>query len=399
MLRGILTALLSCFTAFGFFLFGPVSSASATLTFSRQDVDAKNAAIFVSGVFEPRQDLSSFTRLARGLGDRRGIVVFDSPGGNPSKAIELGRLIRSLGLSTFQMRSVECASACALAFMGGVSRTADAGSIGLHKSSFGDNSDLSVDDAVSSIQEQTAETIGYLIEMGVDPSLLQLSLRYERDDMRYLSKNEMQEYRVTNIDVDADVALNIPDQPSVEPSKAPPQNPTPALPDRRVAQDEVRFEMPVATSGVLRSRWGNGPLLSEARPNSTELAELRNGQPVEILGVEGWWYKVRTPENTGFLHHSWVKVDQFLNQPFDNTYIQIARFDDYGEAEAYIRNSKLPLSAYLAADKSYVVAFSETLSPTLAADLLKQWKADKSVPEDAALTFGNTYAKVVCCHE
>ena len=77
--------------------------------------------------------------------------------------------------------------------MGGTVRFAETGSIGVHKTSFADTSAISVDDAISYIQRQTAETISYMTEMGIDPSLLQLSLRYEKDDMRYLSKSEMQQ--------------------------------------------------------------------------------------------------------------------------------------------------------------------------------------------------------------
>ncbi|MGO8557610.1 hypothetical protein ACC724_38290, partial [Rhizobium ruizarguesonis] len=40
------------------------------------------------------------------------VVGFDSPGGNVIKAIELCRLILSLGLYTLQVRQSECASAC-----------------------------------------------------------------------------------------------------------------------------------------------------------------------------------------------------------------------------------------------------------------------------------------------
>jgi hypothetical protein len=157
--------------------------------------------------------------------------------------------------------------------------------------------------------------------------------------------------------------------------------------------------MPVARRGAFRAPKGKEFLRSGESQDSTKLVELRNGQAVEILSVGERWYKVLTPGAAGFLPHGWVKVDQFLDQPFDTRYIEIENFDDYAEAEAYVRSSKLPLSAYLATDKSYVIAFSGALPPTLAADLLKQLKADKSVPEDAALTFGNTYAKVVCCHE
>ena len=41
--------------------------------------------------------------------------------------------------------------------------------------------------------------IDYMIEMGVDPALLRLSLRYGSDDMRYLPKRDGP-YRVVTAD-------------------------------------------------------------------------------------------------------------------------------------------------------------------------------------------------------
>ena len=150
--------------------------------------------VVVEGEFAASDDLSLFTNAVRA--NQATIVSFNSPGGNVYKAIELGRLIRKLGLSTVQVRGLECASACALAFLGGVSRGAQPGSIGVHKSSFSDDS-LSARDAVSAIQELTADVITYIVEMGCDPSLLRLALKYESDDIRYLSGSEMEQFRVT----------------------------------------------------------------------------------------------------------------------------------------------------------------------------------------------------------
>lgn len=83
--------------------------------------------------------------------------------------------------------------------MGRTVRVAETSSIGVHKTSFADTSAISVGDAVSRIQHQTAKTISYMTEIGIDPSLLQLSLRYEKDDMRYLSKKRDEQYRVTTL--------------------------------------------------------------------------------------------------------------------------------------------------------------------------------------------------------
>ncbi|QSZ59528.1 hypothetical protein BTN45_20380 [Rhizobium sp. ZX09] len=382
-----------CFAATFAFVCFLLSNPASALTFSVEPVDAGKSIILVSGVFEPSENFGQFLQLAKSVGDKAAIVSFNSPGGNPSKAIELGRLIRTLGLPTFQSRGLECASACALAFMGGVVRAAETGSIGVHKSSFSDAAAISVDDAVSYIQHQTAETISYLSEMGVDPALLQLSLRYEKDDMRYLSKSEMAQYRVTNLDLGSgapsDQKLAAVDKGDTRESKA--------LPSLRIADDDARFQIPLARSGLLRVPKGKEFLRSGEDQSSEKLLGLQNRDRVEILSVGERWYRVRAKGKEGYLHHNWVKVDQFLAQPFENRYIQIKSFDNYAEAAAFVAASRLPLTAYLATNKWYAVALQKTLPPEKASELLKQLKEQQAVPNDAFMTVGNTYVKSVCC--
>lgn len=368
--------------------------AANALTFSTEPVDATKSVILVAGVFEPTESLTSFVTLAKGLGTRSGIVVFNSVGGNPSKAIELGRLIRALGLPTFQMRGMECSSACALAFMGGTVRVAETGSIGVHKTSFADTSAISVDDAVSYIQHQTAETISYMTEMGVDPSLLQLSLRYEKDDMRYLSKSEMAQYRVTNL---GDAPASSRPEVSATPQPSAPE--TTAMPSYRIAEDDPRFQIPLAKTGKIRVPKGKEFLRAGEDQKSKKLISLRNGDKVDILAVGDRWYRVRSQGKEGFVHHNWVKVDQFYSQPFENRFIQIKSFDNFPEAAAFVRGSDLPVTAYLATNKWFAVTLNRSLPADKAAELLKALKDKGSVPDDAFMTVGNTYVKSVCCSD
>ncbi|MCC8931003.1 SH3 domain-containing protein [Rhizobium sp. 'Codium 1'] len=373
-----------------------VANPSWALSISVEQIDASNSFVLVSGVFEAAADLTPFIQAVQRAGGRGVTVVFNSPGGNPSKAIELGRLIRSLGLSTLQPRSLECVSACALAFMGGVSRVAETGSIGVHKSSFSDVSGISVDDAVSYIQQQTAETIAYLTEMGIDPGLLQLSLRYERDDMRYLSKSEMAQYRVITTELSAPQTSM-----SVEPRAPSAPNPPPtagaALPDNRLAADDTRFTIPQATSGVLRVPKGREFLRAAEDQSAAKLVALNNGEPVEIVGVGERWYRVNVKGRTGYLHHNWVRVDQFLQKPFGDRFIQVKSFDNFEEAQSYVKSSQLPLVAFLAANKWYAIALEDTLPVEKATKLLKGLKERSLVPDDAFVTVGNTYVNEVCC--
>ncbi|RWE17628.1 MAG: hypothetical protein EOS76_18390, partial [Mesorhizobium sp.] len=58
-----------------------------------------------------------------------------------------------------------------------------------------------------------------MIEMGVDPALLQLSLQYDSNDIRYLSMSEMVKYKVVTFTPEA--------SPSQVASQVPPSMPTP----------------------------------------------------------------------------------------------------------------------------------------------------------------------------
>ncbi len=126
------------------------------------------------------------------------IISFDSPGGSVVTAMKYGREIRLRGLKTAQIRRLECASACALAFVGGAIRAAEPGSIGVHQTSFSSDADFSSEVAVATVQLLTAQIIAYLSEMGVSADLLKIALATEPQDMRYLTGAEMDEFAVTS---------------------------------------------------------------------------------------------------------------------------------------------------------------------------------------------------------
>jgi hypothetical protein len=187
-----------------------VSRASA-LEYQIQQLGNGTSFLVVSGPFLPNESLAPFTKALATSGAR--IITFDSPGGSIETAIHLGHVIRAMGLSTIQLRKLECASACSLAFVGGVLRSADPGSIGVHRTSFAPDTTINRDAAVAGVQAVTAEIIAYLDEMGVDPKLLAFSLRYDESDIRYLSASEMAELHVTT-------------SPATSPSETVPNAPT-----------------------------------------------------------------------------------------------------------------------------------------------------------------------------
>lgn len=176
-------------------LMGSAVAAHSELSVERLSTDSGIPYLLLHGEFAASDQFGGFLSA---VGAHHPVfVVFDSPGGNPYAAMKLGRLIRSFQLNTLQIKQLECSSACALAFLGGVQRMALPGSIGVHRTSFVTTAPYSRDEAVAWIQESTADLLAYLEEMGVDAGLLQFALRYDQNDMRYLSASEMASLRVT----------------------------------------------------------------------------------------------------------------------------------------------------------------------------------------------------------
>lgn len=58
---------------------------------------------------------------------------------------------------------------------------------------------MSREEAKARVQLGTAAITSYVVEMGVDPKLMELASSYDKDDIRYLSASEMAELRVTNV--------------------------------------------------------------------------------------------------------------------------------------------------------------------------------------------------------
>jgi hypothetical protein len=142
------------------------ASAAGAVTYERQTSDEGVRFLFVSGEFAADDRLDEF---ARAITEHGAIaVIFDSPGGNLYSAMEHGRVLRSLQVGTLQIRNLLCASACSLAFLGGVQRYAEPGSIAVHRNFFSDEYTGGRDQAVADVQAITADVLAYLKEMDVD---------------------------------------------------------------------------------------------------------------------------------------------------------------------------------------------------------------------------------------
>jgi len=362
---------------------GNLVTESATAEIVIRSVQSSGSERFLSvkGDFGSTDPTAKFL-LAVSEG-RPEFVTFDSNGGNIYSAMKLGRLIRKYGLNTFQLKSFECSSACALAFVGGVQRVAEPGSIGVHKTSFSNLDGVGKDQAVSAIQEATADVIEYLTEMDIDLALLLLSLRYESWDIRYLSGSEMVQYRVMNL---SDIAVSPNRQTQLHPR----------VPEFSPGATK-RSTIPTAKTGAVRHPRGYVEMRLNPDAEAPGILWLPNRARVTILDNAKTWYRVRYGNRIGYMHHTWVMVDQFLGGEFDRKFIQIKSFRRRQEAEAYIRSSPLSVSAFLSTNGWLAVALDGQFSDSEASHRLRQLKTVGTIPDDSFRTYGNSYVKKLCC--
>lgn len=363
------------------------SSGRAALQFETGATDDGLNFIVVAGSFAFDDDLSTFSRLVNT--SRAGVVTFNSGGGNISKAMELGRLIRKLGLTTLQIRSLECASACSLAFMGGVARYAEPGAIGVHKSSFSPDANLNANDAVSLVQQLTADILAYMTEMGIDPRLMQLALKTEANDIRYLSGREMAEFHLTSNGQAG--------EPRTKKAETSVYAPPPAVSAPSTQPDQ--YGIPVARSG--RVRHPKGSVLMKGAPNSKafDIARIPNGSRVEIIGSNDRWYHVRSSGHAGYMHHTWVRVDQFASPPGLQRLIQIKSFDNIEDALTYARTIGVHASVFLATNGWFAVTLAEPYERDDALKVTRGLKQKGLIPDDSFVTLGNTYVTKLCCSQ
>jgi hypothetical protein len=371
-----------------------LSTAQAQLRYAINTTSDGYRFVLISGLFLHEDRLEELKRLLRNYNPV--FVTFDSPGGNVAKAMEVGRLLREFQVSTLQPRALDCASACALAFLGGVGRYAEPGAIGVHRSSFAATHRIDAEVAVAAVQLMTAEIMSYMAEMGANPTLLQLALKYGSNDIRYLSAGEMSDYGVTTMRT-PEGALAIARRDSGQPAVPKASTPPPSL----ISRAPDTFEMPIARSGRIRHPSGFASLKSRPDTGAADFGIVPNGTPVTILDNTNRWFCVVTSARggtlNGYMHHTWIYVDQFENGPFENRHIQIKSFQRLQEAKDFISGSSMPLSAYLATNGWIAVTLGETYTPQEAIRLTELLKQRGSIPNDSFVTYGNTYVRKLCC--
>ena len=173
------------------------------LDFTEGEVGGQ-AALTLTGTIAP----GDAGRFAEWLDTRDGgpaMVFLNSPGGSVSDALEIGRRIRADGTDTRMTDSDICLSACPYVLAGGVQRDVSAGAmVGVHQHFFGENIALPAFLAVEDIQRGQGEVMGYLIEMGIDPAIMEKALLTPPDEIYVLVPEELERYGLQSPDTAAD---------------------------------------------------------------------------------------------------------------------------------------------------------------------------------------------------
>lgn len=119
------------------------------------------------------------------------VVSFASDGGEVDAAMELGRLLRRLGVTTVVAAGDQCLSSCVFAFMGGDRRTV-AGRIGIHRPYFTSTSD--VPDRRLHYRQLQKKLQQFIDELDFPPSLYEAVMAVPPESVALLSAADLKRF-------------------------------------------------------------------------------------------------------------------------------------------------------------------------------------------------------------
>ncbi|MGR8925305.1 trypsin-like peptidase domain-containing protein [Rhizobium leguminosarum] len=170
------------------------------------------------------------------------------------------------------------------------------------------------------------------------------------------------------------------------------------LPAADAATAQASLEVPRARSGFVRHPKGIAPIKSAADGDAKTIGEAPNGSPVEVTELLSDWYRVTVGGFIGYMHYSWVRVNEFEEPAGDGRFVQVKSFRTLDDARSFIKASSVPLAAHLAANGWIAVTLHDVYGEQEAKDLSNALKTHGLIAKDAMVTFGNTYVRKVCCN-
>ena len=169
---------------------------NSRLTFAESKLDGVGRVLLLSGAIA-EGDADRFERHLTDLAEKPDLVALHSPGGLVSEAQMIGRYVRAQDLSTGVLAGATCVSSCPYILAGGQERiVSKRGIVGMHQHYYEQAKYIPAVFAVEDIQVNQGETMEFLIEMGVEPSLMIYSLKTPPEEIYALVDTELENTRI-----------------------------------------------------------------------------------------------------------------------------------------------------------------------------------------------------------
>jgi len=124
-------------------------------------------------------------------------VQIHSTGGSVLDALDIGKRLRAQKVSVEILAADVCLSACPYILAAGTERVVHREAfVGVHQHYFGENTALPAFLAVEDIQRGQGEVMAYLIEMEIDPALMQHALVTPPEAIYILVPDELTKYKL-----------------------------------------------------------------------------------------------------------------------------------------------------------------------------------------------------------
>jgi hypothetical protein len=205
---------------------GVLAQPAAAIEISKHESDSASVnAILLKGKVDAGDVFNLQVYISK-LPKKDNIVVYlNSPGGNLAEGMRLGNFFFQNKIETTVETKTACASACALAFLGGrdadgkVHRTKAANSgLGFHSFTREfDTRNYSADDLKTVVQQTQSQVFivaEYLKAIGADLDVLRLMLKAQASQMYFLSNDEALAFNIrvwdekSNQTIDPELVMN-----------------------------------------------------------------------------------------------------------------------------------------------------------------------------------------------
>jgi len=127
------------------------------------------------------------------------VVQLDSPGGDVVSAIEIGQFLRQKEIWTIVPTKATCASACVLAFLGGVRRMDSPGRIGIHRP-YGAGLSSSINESKGTFTKINQSVKKYLDDINISESLLTAMNSVPPGEIRWLDREQLVALQIVGSD-------------------------------------------------------------------------------------------------------------------------------------------------------------------------------------------------------